>query len=178
MHNLGKTITSLCRVPMSGSDFLRETDEGIELWIPSQRQPTLAELKGFYGNPWIDRIRFDVSPTGPVKFRIGTVLGEKEVLINGPEYRRRLMSSGIGRTIGFQQLNWLVENQGSYPVFMEFLGQFAIDGPALAVIGEDGTENSPYICRNSGSGRWDWKWAPLFQPVSKFNQRCRIGFGI
>jgi hypothetical protein len=157
-------------------DFLCETNDEISIKIPALPRPTLADVRGDYpcNYPYISKIVRDFSPSGPVTLRLATVLNKGELSVGGPEYQRRLVLSGLWRLLGFQQLAWIVAHQDDYPVFLSFLGEFSIDGSALTVIDENGVENTPYICKNNGTGRWDLKFAPIWSPTSRFDRRCRV----
>jgi hypothetical protein len=153
-------------------DFLCGTNDEISIKIPALPRPTLVDFRGDY--PYISTIVRDFSPRGPVTFRLATVLNKGELSVGGPEYQRRLVMSDLRRVLGFQQLAWMIAHQDDYPVFLSFLGEFSIDGSALTVIDENGVENTPYICKNNGTGRWVLKFAPIWSPTSNFDRRCRV----
>jgi len=129
----------------------RETSE-FTLEIPARPRPTLEELQKEY--PWIKSIE-DTSPEGPVRLKLITVLRPGESSIGGKEYEQRLVPIE-NDALGYQQLNWLIDNQDKVPAAVR--GKFYIDFPGLVVVHGDGSRFVPFASR--GGERWDryWGW--------------------
>gem|GEM_PF-2012653 len=137
------------------SGFLRNTGE-LTIRIPVLKRPTLAELQAKYPGIGIASIERDCSPMEKVTMNLATVLRIGETAaINGAEYERRLASC-LNDSLGFQQLEWLVEHQDEFPVFMALLGKIYVDGPGIVVTDANGSRRSPYL--SEGGRRWKLRW--------------------
>ncbi len=142
---------------MQTGDFLRNTGE-FTVTIPALPRPTKKQLQAKYPGIGIASIERDCSPTEALTMNLATVLRIGETAaINGAEYERRL-ASRLNDSLGFQQLEWLVEHQDEFPVFMALLGKIYVDGPGIVVTDANGYRHIPYL---SGDGqRWKlyWHW--------------------
>src|SRR5271170_7934194 len=92
-------------------ETFRETRE-FTFEIPARPRPTLKELQEKYS--LIKSIEPDSSPTGSVTLRLVTVLRPGENSIGGKEYEQRLAPIKDD-ALGYQQLNWLIDNQDKVP---------------------------------------------------------------
>lgn len=148
--------------------IFRETGE-FAVRIPALSRPTLQYLQFRFG--WIKRIERDNSPTKAITLRLGTVLRLDEEHIGGDEYERRCAS--LAGLFGYQQLQWLVDNQDEHPAFKALLGQIYIDGPGLIVVRADGGRSFPYL--HQGGGRWGLHWHWVEDSLHRFGRLASSG---
>lgn len=133
-------------------DSFRETGE-FTFQIPALKRPTLEELQK--EDPWIASIERDTSPEGPVTLKLVTVLRSGEDSIGGEKYEQRL-APVTNDALGYQQRNWLIDNQDKVPARVR--GKFYIDFPGIIVVNRDGYRHIPFA---HGSGvcwyrHWGW----------------------
>lgn len=176
-HNGNRDIRGVCRVlqiikedlnflqRLTGTGdgnqlptFFRETGE-LVIEIPALPRPTLAELRMKYG--WIHKengIARDISPTGAVTLKLGTVLLPRESSIGGSQYTWRCLEPEFPIALGYQQAVWAVENQDRFPALMALLGKVYIDLRGIEVVDADGGRGFPCLGRDGERWfvHWDW----------------------
>lgn len=150
-------IIETAQIIRGDRDSFRLTDEEVVIEIPALPRPTPEELQAKYS--WIKRIERDDSPTEAVTLRLGTVLKSTEKDgIDGKIYERRLIPLR-GRTLGYQQREWIFKHQLEFPALMALLGKVYVDFSGIIVVHVGGRRGVP--CARQRGERWVGSWYSL-----------------
>ncbi len=148
------------------NNFLVVKETKIE--IPALSHPTIQELKEHFSG--IDSICSDVSPVGPVRLGLATILDlnsdEKFIGVNGHKFGSRIYPHRE-RTLGFQHAIWLAENKEFLLREIGDLGSVLIFFPGLYI----NSDLDPYRGLPSLSGDKDGivSWENFIHGFSEYS---------